>query len=81
VEIKLYICYICARDLHLACICSLVGGSVSESSQGSRLVGPVVLSVEFLSSSELSVFLPNSSVRVLTSVQCLAVSVSVSVSG
>ena len=80
-KVKVHICYIWGRRVGPAHVCSLVGGSVSESSQVSRLVGPVVLSVEFLSSSELSVFLPNSSVRVLTSVQCLAVSVSVSVSG
>jgi hypothetical protein len=55
-ETELHICYICARGLLLVCLCSLVDGSVSESSQRSRLVDSVGLPVEFLSPSGLSIF-------------------------
>jgi hypothetical protein len=44
-------------------VCSLVGGSVSKSSQGSRLVGSVDLPVEFLSPLGSS-SLPNTSISV-----------------
>jgi hypothetical protein len=47
----------CARSLGPACECSLVGGSVTESCQGFRLVGSIGLPVEFLSPSGLSVYL------------------------
>jgi hypothetical protein len=40
-ETELHICCKCARNLILAHVCSLVGGSVSESSQRSRLVDSV----------------------------------------
>ena len=43
-----YLLYMC-RGLGLACVCSLVGGSVSGSPQGSRLVDSVGLFVESLS--------------------------------
>jgi hypothetical protein len=45
---ELYICYICAGGVGLACV-SLVGGSISESPQVSRLVESIGLPVEFLS--------------------------------
>ena len=48
-ETKLLICYICAKGLGPACAHSLVGGSVSERLQGSRLVDSVDLPVESLS--------------------------------
>jgi hypothetical protein len=40
-ETELHICYICARGPHSTCEYSLVGGSVSENSQVSRLVNSV----------------------------------------
>ena len=48
-ETVLHICYICARGLGPAHVYSLIGGSVYESSQGSRLVDSVGLPMEFLS--------------------------------
>jgi len=42
---KLHICYVCVRGLGPAHAYSLVGGSVSESSHGPRLVGSVGLPV------------------------------------
>jgi hypothetical protein len=39
------LCYVSARGLEPAHVCSLVGGSVSGSSQGSRLVDTVGLLV------------------------------------
>ena len=60
-------------DLSLAHMYSLVGGSVFESSQGSRLVDSVGLPVEFLSHSGLSVLPPTLPKESLTSTQCLAV--------
>jgi len=56
-EFSLLLCYICVRGLGPARACSLVCGSVSESPQGSRLVGSVGLPVEFLSSSGPSILL------------------------
>jgi hypothetical protein len=47
-ETGLHICYILSGSLYLACLCTLVGGPFSKSSQGSRLVGSFDLSVEFL---------------------------------
>lgn len=38
---KLNICCVCAKDLSPPCICSLVGGSVSQSPQGSTWVDSV----------------------------------------
>ena len=49
---KLHICYTYVwRVLDTAHVCSLVGGSVSESPEGSRLIDTVGFSVEFLSPS------------------------------
>jgi hypothetical protein len=48
-ETELCICYISAGDLGPALIGSLVDGSVSEKSQGSRVFGLVGLLVESLS--------------------------------
>jgi hypothetical protein len=72
-EPELHVCCICAGGLCLTHVCSLVGGSVPESSQGPRLVDSVGLSVLFLflsGPSILSPALPNES---LNSIQCLAV--------
>ena len=44
-------CYLCARGLSPACVCYLVGGSVSQCPQGYRLVESARLPVEFLPSS------------------------------
>lgn len=41
IETKLPIYYLCSQVLIPACVWSLVGGSISESSQGSRLVDSV----------------------------------------
>jgi hypothetical protein len=47
---KLHICYLCVgRPRSSPCVCSLVGGLVSESPQRSRLVDSIGLPVEFLS--------------------------------
>jgi hypothetical protein len=53
---KLHICYICVGRPKTNPVCSLVGGSVSESPQWSRLVDSVGLPVEFLSPSGSPVF-------------------------
>ena len=45
-KIQLHICYTYAGVLGPTCVCTLVGGLVSESPQGPRLVDSVVLSVE-----------------------------------
>jgi hypothetical protein len=76
---KLHICYICVGVLGQTHVCSLVGGSVSRSPQGSRLFDSVGLFVECpcpLASSALPRTLPQDS---LSNV-CLWVSASVSVS-
>jgi hypothetical protein len=48
-ETELHVCYICAGGLGPVCACSLIGDSVSENSQESRLLDSVGLPVEFLS--------------------------------
>jgi hypothetical protein len=45
---EMHICYVCARNLSSVCVCSLVGGSDSESTQGYRLIESVILPGEFL---------------------------------
>jgi hypothetical protein len=40
-RMELHVCYMCTGGLISAYVCSLVDGSVSESSQGSRLVDSV----------------------------------------
>ena len=42
-EIKLHVCYVCDQSLGPAPVCTLVGGSVSETNQGPRLVDSVSL--------------------------------------
>jgi len=54
----LHICYIRAGGLGSACVCFLVGGSVSGSPQGLRLVDSVDLLVESLSSLGPSILPP-----------------------
>jgi hypothetical protein len=63
-DTELYICYICAGGLGPAHVCSLVGSSVSESSQRSRLVDTVGPPVGFSFPSGPSVLPSNSSIRV-----------------
>ena len=46
-ETEVHIAYICARDLRAACECFLVGGSVSESPQESRLIESAGLPIPF----------------------------------
>jgi hypothetical protein len=46
---ELHICYTCAGALGPDHVCSLIGGSVSDSSQESRLVDSVGLPVGILS--------------------------------
>jgi len=58
-ETELHICYICAGGFSPAVVLCSVGGSVSESSQGSRLANSVGLTVEFLSSSGLWTLVPD----------------------
>ena len=56
---KLHICYICRGwDLGPDYVYSLVGGSVSESPQGSRLVDSFVFLVESVSPLGLSILSP-----------------------
>ena len=52
---NLNFCYPCARGLSPACVCYLVGGSVSHCPQGYRLVESARLPVEFLPSLGLSI--------------------------
>ena len=47
---NLNFCYLCAQGLSPACVCYLVGGSVSQCPQGYRLVESARLPVEFLPS-------------------------------
>ena len=79
-ENQMHICYICVGNLGSAHVGSLVGGSVSESPQGSRLVDSVGLPVEFLPPLRLQYFpqLLHKSPRTPSNVG-LWVSVSVSV--
>jgi hypothetical protein len=56
VETELHICYICDRNLGLASVCSLLGCSISESLQESRLFDSVGLPMEFLSLQGLKLF-------------------------
>jgi hypothetical protein len=60
------ICYICAGVPRSSSVCSLFGGSVSESLQGSRLVDFIGLPMEFLSplEPEISTPPPSSSLRI-----------------
>jgi hypothetical protein len=58
-ETELHVCYIRAQGLGPVYACSLVGGSVSESSQGSRFVDSIGLTVEFLSPSGPSILPQN----------------------
>jgi hypothetical protein len=53
------LCYICVRGLILAGVCCLVGDSVFERSQGSRLVETAGLPMGLPSSSASSSFSPN----------------------
>jgi hypothetical protein len=57
-ETELHICYICAAGLIPPRVCSLVGGLVSENSQGSRLVDSIGHPVGFPSSSGPSIIPP-----------------------
>ena len=50
-QTELHICYICARSLSPVSVWYLVGGSVFECPQGSRLVESSRLPLEYLSSS------------------------------
>jgi hypothetical protein len=59
--IELDICYICVEGLGPAHVCSLVGGSVSESPLRYELVDSVGLPVEFLSPSGSTVLPPTPS--------------------
>jgi hypothetical protein len=64
-DTELHVCYICAEGLHPVRVSCLVGGSVSESYPGPRLVESVGLPVELLSNSGSSISPPpNSSIRV-----------------
>ena len=54
-DTELRVCYICSDGLCPAHVCSLVGGAVSESSQGSRLADSVGLLVELLPNSGSSI--------------------------
>jgi hypothetical protein len=55
---ELCTCYFCVRGQSPASECSLVGGSVSEISQASRLVGSVGLPVWFLYATGPSILSP-----------------------
>jgi hypothetical protein len=74
-ETEFHFYYIHARHLCPSCICYLVGGSVSESSQGSRLLDFVGLPMKFLSSSRPSILHQTFPEGCLTSVQYLAVGI------
>lgn len=52
---KAGLCYMCAGDLVPAWVCAFIGGSVSGSSQGSRLVDTVSFPVGFPFSSGTSI--------------------------
>jgi hypothetical protein len=79
---ELHICYICTgHRVARFCPCSLVGGLVSKSPQGSRLFDTVVLPVEFLTPSGPSVFsqLFHKSLQILSNVwKCVSTSMPVS---
>jgi len=68
-ETELYVCYICAVGPLANSVCSLVGDSVSESSQGSRLVDSVDRLVEHF---PFRAFNPSSNSSIN---QCLAVGI------
>jgi hypothetical protein len=55
---KLHICYKCGEGLGPACVCSLVGGSVSERPHESRLEDSVGLLEKFLSPQGSSILPP-----------------------
>lgn len=63
-ETELHPCYICSRDLNPASVCSLVDGSISWSSQESRLIDSVIFLQGFHPLLGFS-HSPNSFIRVL----------------
>jgi hypothetical protein len=70
---KLYICCKCVGGLGPTHACSLVGGSVSVSPQGLRLLDSVGLLVMSLTSPALSILSPTLPHDSLSSAWCLAV--------
>lgn len=64
-ETELHVLYICKQPLVHVSVCFLIGGSVSESSQRSRLVYSVGLSVQRSHPLQDLQCLPNSTTRVL----------------
>jgi hypothetical protein len=70
-ESELHICHVYAGGLGLTCVYSLFGDSVSDSSQGLRLVDSVFLSSFY----PLNGFNPSPNSSIPYSVQCLTVDI------